>query len=287
MSWHHYYYEPSRPRKITHGILPKTQRGDFGASWWAGKFLSLLNSYGWENRLLRGKRYARGGQVADMKEYGNGIVAHVQGSRASPYAVSISFKRLTAAQWKRVIAAMGAQAVFAAKLLAGEMPPEIEKAFQQAGFTLFPKSEKDVDMECSCPDWAVPCKHLAAVFYLLAERFDEDPFLLFRLRGIGREKVLAQLRRRRGVRNTALPQKQSMGEPRCKPIPLAKCLKNFWQLGGDLKSVTTVLNPVPIDIPLIKRAGVPPYWRGKKEEAMSELIFLYKSVAETVRDEIG
>jgi uncharacterized Zn finger protein len=84
---------------------------------------------------------------------------------------------------------MASQAIFAAKLLSGEMPQNIEEAFAEAKVSLFPTSEQDLDTECSCPDWANPCKHIAAVYYLLAERFDEDPFLIFKLRGEPRKRL--------------------------------------------------------------------------------------------------
>src|SRR5204862_3418808 len=95
--------------------------------------------------------------------------------------------------WKRVVKALGGQAVFAAKLLAGEMPQDIEKVFADVDLSLFPEKAKDLTTDCSCPDWSNPCKHVAAVYYLLGEEFDRDPFLLFRLRGLSREELFARL----------------------------------------------------------------------------------------------
>ena len=80
------------------------------------------------------------------------------------------------------------QVIFTAKLLAGEMPQDIEQAFTDAGLSLFPAQSKDLDTECSCPDWSNPCKHIAAVYYLLGEEFDRNPFLIFKLRGMEREE---------------------------------------------------------------------------------------------------
>jgi uncharacterized Zn finger protein len=118
----------------------------------------------------------------------------VQGSRPQPYKVTISVLPLTTAQWKTVESRLASQALFRAKLLAGEMPAEIEQVFADCGTPLFPRSVADLDMHCSCPDWEVPCKHLAAVCYVLAEAFDDDPFAMLAWRGRNRDTLLAALR---------------------------------------------------------------------------------------------
>ena len=92
---------------------------------------------------------------------------------------------------------MASRAVFLAKLLSGEMPVEIEEAFVESSTTLFPELDDDLVSACSCPDWENPCKHVAAVFYLMAEAFDDDPFLIFAWRGRDKEGLLAGLRARR------------------------------------------------------------------------------------------
>ena len=118
----------------------------------------------------------------------------MQGSRPQPYDVSIAVLPLTTAQWRAVERRLASQALFRAKLLAGEMPAEIEEVFADCGTPLFPRSAADLDMHCSCPDWGVPCKHLAAVCYVLAEAFDDDPFAMLAWRGRSREALLAALR---------------------------------------------------------------------------------------------
>ena len=181
--------------------MPK--RGEFGAEWWARRWLEVLESLGWASRLQRGRAYARGGRVLEIKVEPGGVTARVQGSRPRPYTVKISVRPLSDEQWDRVLDAMAARASFAARLLAGEMPPDIEEAFRAARCTLFPASGREIAASCSCPDWANPCKHIAAVHYLLGQRFDADPFLMFVLRGRTREQVLAGLRERRMERARA------------------------------------------------------------------------------------
>ena len=146
------------------------------------------------SRLQRGRSYARRGQVLEF------TLADGKGHRASagvapaPYQVSITVRPLTAAQWRDVESRLASQALFRARLLAGEMPAEIEEVFAACGTPLFPESSSDLTMSCSCPDWGVPCKHLAAVCYVLAEAFDADPFAMLAWRGKGRDDLLAALR---------------------------------------------------------------------------------------------
>ena len=115
----------------------------------------------------------------------------VQGSRPTPYEVWITMPVLPPAVWEAVEAAVAAQALFAAQLLGGELPAELEDVVATAGGSLFPRSFGDVSMRCTCPDWGLPCKHLAAAFYLLAETFDDDPFRILLWRGRAREALLA------------------------------------------------------------------------------------------------
>ncbi len=148
-------------------------------------------------RLQRGRSYARSGQVLSIVETQNGIEARVQGSRPKPYDVTIQVTPLNDRQWDLVIDALSEQALFTAQLLAGEMPGNIEDAFNAAGVSLFPNQTGDLSSDCTCPDWANPCKHVAATHYILGDRFDDDPFLLFRMRGRTQEEILEALRQRR------------------------------------------------------------------------------------------
>ena len=181
------------------GLQAKSKRGAIGETWWSQRFIEVLEDFHEGPRLARGRAYARRGQVIDLDVEPGEVSARVQGSRARPYSVSIGVTVLDDAAWTRVEEAMASQAVFLARLLAGEMPHEIEDAFAATGLSLFPATAHDLDTECSCPDWENPCKHIAAVYYLLAEAFDRDPFLIFTWRGRPRERLLAELRALRSV----------------------------------------------------------------------------------------
>lgn len=170
------------------------RRQEFGVSWWGQRWVAVLQSFGWAGRLQRGRTYARSGRVQEIL-LGAGLVkAQVRGSRPRPYHVYMRIDTLPNAAWKKAIKVMAGRADFAARLLAGEMPAEIEQAFVAADCHLLPFSPRELQAECSCPDWANPCKHIAAVHYVLAREFDQNPFLIFELRGRSREALLAALR---------------------------------------------------------------------------------------------
>ena len=178
-----WWSESSRPLPVEGGLKARSARGTIGQSWWSGRFIAVLESIIVGGRLQRGRNYARRGQVISL-DVGPGMVsALVQGSRFQPYRVRVGLTAFGKPEWARLEQALAESAWYSAKLLAGEMPEDIEEVFGQLGLALFPASSAELAMECSCPDWQVPCKHIAAVFYLLAETFDADPFAILAWRG--------------------------------------------------------------------------------------------------------
>ena len=129
----------------------------------------------------------------------------MQGSRPQPYQVSIALQPFPAALWSRIEDELAGQAFFSARLLAGDLPDELEELFAAAGAPLFPAAVDELTQRCNCPDFAVPCKHLAATFYLLAEAFDADPFELLHWRGRSRAELLDELRARRAAGHRCRP----------------------------------------------------------------------------------
>ena len=192
-----YWFKPTKAIKTKDGIKAQSKRGAFAKNWWAQRWIAALERLVDSGRLSRGRSYARKGQVLSIDETRDGISARVQGSMRTSYKISIKINHLTDAEWDKVIDALSEQAIFTAQLLAGEMPQEIEQAFERAKVSLFPSNRKDLQTDCSCPDYSNPCKHIAAAHYILGERFDEDPFLIFRLRGRTQEQVMQELRKRR------------------------------------------------------------------------------------------
>jgi uncharacterized Zn finger protein len=254
---YNYYFdfEPTRPIEVKDGIKARSQRGAFAKSWWATRWIQAMERLVDAGRLSRGRSYARKGQVLSIEEKKNGVEARVQGSRRTPYKIDIRVAPLGDAQWEQVIDALAEQALFTALLLAGEMPQDIEEAFQTAGVSLFPDRRGDLTTHCSCPDWSNPCKHVAATHYILGERFDEDPFLLFRLRGRSQEQILQGLRQRRAGQDI---QADEEDEPESVAL-LEDNLERFWDLGEPLESFGVAIKAPLIELPLLKRLGEPTF----------------------------
>jgi uncharacterized Zn finger protein len=260
MWWYREFYPRSRPRQARGGIKSQSKRGQFGESWWAQRWIAVLESFDIGARLGRGRSYARNGQVLSI-DVGNGkITAQVQGSRPKPYAITIGVKTLSEKDWKKLVQALSGQALFTAKLLAGEMPQDIETVFRDAGLSLFPERSGDLKTECSCPDWSNPCKHIAAVYYLLGEEFDRDPFLLFQLRGLGRDELFARLNAQAGTR-TVEPAEEAVVEP-AEPLPADP--KAFWQMGSLPADFFGDVTRPPVAAAWPKRLGSFPFWRGEE-----------------------
>ncbi len=193
------FYPPSRPRKVAGGIKASSSRGAIGSTWWSRRFIDALEALAVGGRLARGRSYARQGQVLSLDLKPGRVRSRVQGSRVRPYSVELAVEPFTELVWTKVEIALAEQAIYSARLLAGEMPEDIEEVFTAAGTPLFPARPGDLVMSCSCPDWEVPCKHLAATIYLLGERFDADPFEILAWRGRDRATLLARLRTLRGT----------------------------------------------------------------------------------------
>jgi uncharacterized Zn finger protein len=197
-SWSSGFPPASKPRAVEGGLVARSARGAIGEQWWSQRFLEVLESFALGSRLTRGKNYARRGQVLSLSVAPGVVTASVQGSRRTPYTVTIALPAFGELVWAKVEVSLAEQAIHSARLLAGEMPHDLEGVCSAAGAPLFPERAKDLVQSCSCPDGEVPCKHLAATFYLLAEHFDEDPFAILLWRGRSREALLCRLRELRG-----------------------------------------------------------------------------------------
>jgi uncharacterized Zn finger protein len=259
---------PSIPIPTDRGIKARSPRGSENQNWWARRWIEAMENIVDAHRLQRGRTYARDGQVLTIDESPYGIEARVQGSRREPYKVTFQLTPLTDEQWDQVIDALAEQARFTAQLLAGEMPNDIETAFESAGVSLFPTTVGDLYTSCSCPDWANPCKHVAATHYILGDRFDDDPFLLFRMRGRTQEQILDALRRRRSTVEVEIPLEAPLEEfvppPVVPPAPTLETEPNaFWSAPVPLESVELSIRPPAIDMPMLKRLGEPAFLPGK------------------------
>jgi uncharacterized Zn finger protein len=247
-----FYYRPNKPIEAKDGIKARSGRGSFAKNWWAQRWIAALERLVDSGRLARGRSYARKGQVLSIDENKDGIAARVQGSRKTPYKINILIAHLTDAQWDQVIDQLAEQAIFSAQLLAGEMPQDIEQAFETADVSLFPSRRGDLKTDCSCPDYANPCKHVAATHYILGERFDEDPFLIFRLRGRTQEQVMESLRQRRAGDEDATEEETEEQEAL---VPLEEQMAGFWEFANAPDGFSVSIRPPVIEMPLLKRLG--------------------------------
>lgn len=277
------YREPPEPDKqvgaifIQGPIQAVSKRGDIGVEWWGRQWVAALDRLIGDGRLNRGKRYARNGSVVDLEiAYGQAF-AHVLGSRNRRYHSYVSLKPFSDKEWDTAIKALSEQAIYSAKLLAGEMPGDIEAIFDGMGSSLFPRNNRDIQFDCSCPDWGDPCKHSAAVYYLLAEQLDADPFILFHLRGRNRETVLSQLRSHRGIQVDD-GMTHSAVEMKSAP-PLDADLDSFWE-GVEGYLVRSM--PIREDRAFIfRQLGDPPDKTGK------ELDGIYKDIGDEASRWLG
>lgn len=173
----------------------------FSRTWWGNRFIRALEAFTDPARLGRGRSYASGGKILKFQIENGKITAKVKGSVNPYYGVykepiydtSIQIKPIAAAKWSQAIKHISSKASFVAKLLMSEIPDNIEDGFIDLGLHLLPHSHQDFTTKCSCPDSANPCKHIAGVYYLVAAELDRDPFILFELRGLPKDKLQAEL----------------------------------------------------------------------------------------------
>lgn len=251
------------------GIKAQSKRGKMAQTWWAGRWIAVLESFEIGGRLERGKSYARKGQVIDI-EVDKGVVkSRVQGSARQPYSIKIEVTQLVKNDWRRLAKVLASKAIFAAKLLAGQMPDQIESAFKEANLSLFPAKGGDLKTECSCPDYSNPCKHIAAVYYLLGEEFDRDPFLIFRLRGITRDEIMDYLdeelaggKRKTEAKSNVVAMNASENAV-VDAIPSEH--RGYWNMGQLPAELFGDMQGPDANAMLARRLGPFPFWRGSTD----------------------
>ncbi|GET39614.1 SWIM zinc finger family protein [Microseira wollei] len=226
--------------------------------WWVQGWLDLLNSYRFKKRLERARDYARQGNVLSFEFQGPKVVAQVRGREQPKYDVSLWLDPFSDEQWDYVIETLSQQAIFSAKLLAGEMPQNIQDVFTANGLSLFPFSLSEVRSHCSCPDKANPCKHIGAVYYILGDRFEEDPFVLFQLRGRSKEDILSALRQMRSAAGEASDSETSPIPQPPPPPSYPLQINQFWQYNEPLESSLVVIAPQGSETVLDVLGSIPP-----------------------------
>jgi len=269
-------YTPKLPAP-EHGIKMKRA----GVTWWGLRWIEALERVlrGDAGRLARGKSYARAGRAHDLIVERGTVRAQVTGTRPTPYEVTIELCQLSDEVWRAAIANLAAQARFAAELLAGQMPQQIDEAFQASGGSLFPLQRAELSTNCSCPDWGDPCKHVAATHYLLGEALDRDPFLLFELRGRDKARVLDGLRAARRAAGAAgleasIP-RDAAPDPEVASVTLGPMTPaDYDRLREPLPSLELSFEAPSRPGALLRQLGVLPGWRDASSpaEALEPLV---------------
>ncbi len=255
----YYWYKESTssaPKAVTGGIKAQNKRGAFGLTWWGKEWITTLENFDIGERITRGKSYARKGQVTDLVITAKkGVAAKVQGSRVRPYKVSITLTPYSKEQNELMAQKLTSKPIYIAQLLSGEMPENLARVFKNSGLPLFPGKYNDLSTNCSCPDYSNPCKHIAAVFYLMAEAFDQDPFLLFTLRGIEKEEFLKKIGYKRRTAGS--------DQPAAIPEPLPLEHGAFWGYTPSPEPSFIHRSPA-VNATMVKQLGTIPYWRSAK-----------------------
>jgi len=251
-------HAPRVPINVTGGIRSQIGRGHRAHHWWGGRWIALMEQFMAGPRVGRGRSYAASGQVTRLEIMPGCVTASVQGAGPEPYRLEIHLPVLNASAKEQTLNTLREQPVLLGRLLACELPQEMEPIFLAAGTPLFPQRREDWSFQCSCPDWGNPCKHAAAVNFLLAEAIDRDPLLLLALHGIDRSDLLGKEHARpiKTIRTTA-------------PAPLTADPVLFWGAGAN--PAATPVSPdfgaapeCDATAPLMQRLGPLPFWRGEE-----------------------
>ncbi len=252
---------------------------EFSRKWWGKQFLEVIEDITDSARLSRGKSYARNGKIKEYQIKNGKITAKVRGSvnpyfgvyKEPLYKTTIEFAEINQEDWSEIINQIGSKASFISKLLMNEIPDNIETVFSALNLSLLPYHEDDLITDCSCPDWSNPCKHIAGVYYLIASLLDEDPFLLFELRGISRKKLLEELKKTPlgEMLNSAINKEELKPDiaesfytkPELKKAQTQLSLKEFWQGQKPLPS-TIPTHTSNLSAIVVKKAGdYPSFWQ--------------------------
>jgi len=264
----------------------------FSRTWWGQRFIAALEKIMDSGRLSRGRSYARGGKVKSFEIEDELIKGEVRGSvnpyfgvyKEPLYITTIEFKPISAANWSAAVAYVASKASLISRLMLNEMPDQIEDAFAKLDLHLLPHRQDDFKTTCSCPDWSNPCKHIAGVYYLLAAQLDQEPFLLFELRGLSRESLQKELvksplgqalKAELTLEKTApTPALTYYTRPTRQSSVAVTSLKDFWQGAKRLPQVIEAASPPSVPAILVKKQGdFPPFWSkdGSFIETMEEL----------------
>jgi uncharacterized Zn finger protein len=271
---------------------------EFSRTWWGQRFINTLEKLSDSGRLSRGRSYAHNGKVLNFEIKDGLVTAQVRGSvnpyfgvyKEPLYLTTIEFKAISAANWSAAIAYVASKASLISRLMLNEIPDTIEDAFAKLDLNLLPCSKNDFKTSCSCPDWGDPCKHIAGVYYLIAAQLDQDPFLLFELKGLSREALQKELVKSplgqalsaelAVVNNSPIPDNSYYTEPKLHPAEGIADLRDFWLGAKRLPQMIEEPSAASVPAILIKKQGdFPAFWQKDNSfiDAMEEFYIRVKT----------
>jgi uncharacterized Zn finger protein len=270
-------------------LLPRAKPPESG---WAFRFLARLAALGWEDALQDGRAVALSGAVTSLEIGRAGARGDVKAAVGHIEETSLSLVSLSTAARRRVLKAMAARARFAAHLLAGRLPDDVEGAFQGTGHTLLPVDAGDVVFRCSCTELPGPCAHAGALAVLIGDRLQDDPFLVFLLRGVPREELLEGLQRARTQpERKPAPEGADMAAPRNAthpPEPLPRHVLErpelFYRPGEPVAALRGSYAPPDHPEAVLTRLGPPPF---KDPEASRLLVDLHRAIGLGARERLA
>ena len=266
---------PRRPRPgMT--IHPRKVRGGIRVAWAgisepqtavARRLMDLARELAAPEDYSEGLDYARRGQTVSAEVAGVVASASIQGRSDRPYSITLQFAAIPEAAWQAAAETMAGEAIYAASLLAGDVPDRVDSLFVASGASLAPRAQ-DVRVNCTCGQSSGWCKHACALAAIVADRIDERPFLLFELRGHRGEALLESIRHRGGSDGltavaTPVYEAHVPGAPSARGLPLAECIATYWDAGPELATIVTPIEPPAVTHPLLRRLGPSPFkeWR--------------------------
>jgi len=250
-------------------------------TWWGNKFIDALINFMDEGRLKRGRSYSGPSRILSLEIDKNTVKAKVRGNvnpyfgvyKEPKYNVSIKIKKISEEKWQKIISGIALNAGWLCRLMLNEIPDQIDQAFLKHNEQFLPQNIKELTTSCSCPDWENPCKHIAGVYYKLASLLDEDPFLLFQLRGLSKEKLHKELAKTEFGKVLAkaivkdhdkIPLISSASYytlPIKQKIEDVNSLRDYWYGIPSAKEEKSDLNKAEVAAILIKKQNdFPPFW---------------------------
>jgi len=286
------------PREVEHGIHLKKSMAEITEHWWSQRWLKIIDEFGLGVRWERAKLYAEKGQVISVGIENGLVKAFVQGADEEPYRVTISVKTIPKPIWTAILSDLGKTSFFAISLASGSFPAEehISQVFRENGVLLFPDRQGELHTKCTCLDWSNPCKHIAAVYLILAAQFDRDPFLLFKLRGLEQSELFSLTKpasQAAGGSPAPNPEAVEMNSltiappllPEAAAATTSVCLR-FWKSSVVASEVLGEWNAQKEVASLPVSLGDFPFWQGK-ENFLQKIHCAYKSAPDFTKNTLA